>query len=203
MAVDASGARRTRGEVDPRVERSRRVILEAVLEELGEVGYGAMTIEGVAARAGVGKSTIYRHWPGKLELVEDAFRTLKASATVPEGGSFRDRVVGYLEQVAGLVAESTYSTCMPALIDAAERDPKVRDFHTRFSAERRAVLVHLLQEGIEGRDLPTSSDPELLADALVGPILLRRLMTTEPCDPGLVPALVDQVLPIKRASKKR
>ena len=74
-------------EVDPRVERSRRVILEAVLEELGEVGYGAFTIEGVAARAGVGKSTIYRHWAGKLELVEDAFRTLKAHAQVPEGGS--------------------------------------------------------------------------------------------------------------------
>src|SRR5262245_19919967 len=65
-------------DVDPRVERSRRVILEAVLEELGEVGYGPMTIERVAARAGVGKSTVYRHWPGKLELVEDAFRTLKA-----------------------------------------------------------------------------------------------------------------------------
>src|SRR4029453_14587855 len=69
---------------DPRVERSRRVILGAVLDELGEVGYGALTIEAVAARAGVGKSTIYRHWPGKLELVEDAFRTLKAPVNVPE-----------------------------------------------------------------------------------------------------------------------
>src|SRR5580765_4898345 len=62
---------------DPRIERSRRVILEAVLDELGAAGYGALTIESVAARAGVGKSTIYRHWAGKLELVEDAFRTLK------------------------------------------------------------------------------------------------------------------------------
>ena len=68
---------------DPRVERSRRIILEAVLGELADVGYGGLTIEGVAARAGVGKSTIYRHWPGKLELVEDAFRTLKAAVTVP------------------------------------------------------------------------------------------------------------------------
>jgi AcrR family transcriptional regulator len=80
-------------ELDPRVERSRRVILGAVLDELGEVGYGALTIEAVAARAGVGKSTIYRHWPGKLELVEDAFRTLKAPVAVPDQGSLRERVV--------------------------------------------------------------------------------------------------------------
>jgi AcrR family transcriptional regulator len=182
-------------DLDPRVERSRRIILEAVLDELGDAGYGPMTIEGVAARAGVGKSTIYRHWPGKLELVEDAFRTLKAAVTVPDGGSFRDRVVSVIEQVASLIAASTYSACMPALIEAAERDPSVRDFHNRFSGERREVLVELLRSGVESGDLRADSDPELLADALVGPLILRRLMLPEPCDPSLVPRLVDQVLP--------
>ena len=190
-------------EVDPRVERSRRVILEAVLEELGEVGYGAFTIEGVAARAGVGKSTIYRHWGGKLELVEDAFRTLKAQAKVPETGSFRERVVGYLQELAGLVAESVYSTCMPALIDAAERDPGVREFHSRFSADRRAVLVELLRSGIESGDLPGSTDPELLADALVGPIVMRRLLMGAPCAVELVPRLVEQILPAAPSRRKR
>src|SRR5439155_5233477 len=85
-------------EQDPRIERSRRVILEAALEELGVVGYGALTIEAVAARAGVGKSTIYRHWSGKLDLVEDAFRTLKAQALIPESGTLRERVTAFLEQ---------------------------------------------------------------------------------------------------------
>src|SRR5919109_3582311 len=110
------GARSSAGPAaeDPRVGRSRRVILEAVLDELGVVGYGALTIEAVAARAGVGKSTIYRHWAGKLALVEDAFRTLKAQALVPESGTLRERIVAYLEEVAGLVVESTYSACMPA-----------------------------------------------------------------------------------------
>jgi TetR/AcrR family transcriptional regulator of autoinduction and epiphytic fitness len=180
---------------DPRIERSRRVILEAVLEELGAVGYGSLTIEGVAARAGVGKSTIYRHWPGKLALVEDAFRTLKAQALIPETGSLRDRLVAFLEQLATLVEESTYSACMPALIDAAERDPQVRAFHCEFSAERRAVLVDVLRDAVTNGELPADTDPELLADALVGPIVLRRLMSYEPFDPKLVPALVDQLLP--------
>jgi TetR/AcrR family transcriptional regulator of autoinduction and epiphytic fitness len=188
---------------DPRVERSRRVILEAVLDELGAVGYGALTIEAVAARAGVGKSTIYRHWPGKLELVEDAFRTLKAPVEVPEGGTLRDKVVGVIEQVACLVEESTYSACMPALIEAAERDPEVRDFHCRFSSERRAVLVGLLRGAVENGELPSDTDPELLADALVGPILLRRLMLAQPVDPAIAPELVDQLLPAPPGRRPR
>jgi AcrR family transcriptional regulator len=197
---------------DPRIERSRRVILEAALAELGDVGYGALTIESVAARAGVGKSTIYRHWSGKLALVEDAFRTLKAQARVPESGSIRERIISFLEQIASLVVESTYSACMPALIEAAERDPQVRAFHCDFSAERRAVLIDVLRDAVVAGELPADTDPELLADALVGPIVMRRLMFYEPLDPKLVPALVDQVLPAptgagspgaRRADKRR
>jgi AcrR family transcriptional regulator len=190
-------------EQDPRVERSRRVILEAVLDELGAVGYGALTIEAVAARAGVGKSTIYRHWDGKLALVEDAFRTMKAPVEVPESGTLRDRVVAVLEQVACLVEQSTYSACMPALIEAAERDPQVADFHCRFSAERRAVLVDLLRDAADDGELPPGNDPELLADALVGSIFLRRLLLHQPLDPALVPVLVDQLLPDPPKSRAR
>ena len=180
---------------DPRVERSRRVILEAVLEELGTVGYGALTIESVAARAGVGKSTIYRHWPGKLALVEDAFRTLKAQVLIPDDGTIRERITGFLEQVATLVEESTYSACMPALIDAAERDPQVREFHCTFTNERLAVLVDVLRKAVDEGELPQDTNPEMLADALVSPIVMRRLMFFEPFDPKQVPALVEQVLP--------
>jgi AcrR family transcriptional regulator len=180
---------------DPRIERSRRVILEAALEELGEVGYGALTIEAVAARAGVGKSTVYRHWSGKLALVADAFRTLKAQALIPATGTLRERIIVFLEQVARLVEESTYSACMPALIDAAERDPEVRAFHCQFSGERRADLVGVLRDAVASGELPKDADPEILADALVGPIVMSRLMFYAPFDPARVPALVDQILP--------
>jgi TetR/AcrR family transcriptional regulator of autoinduction and epiphytic fitness len=190
-------------EPDPRVERSRRVILEAVLDELGAVGYGTLTIEGVAARAGVGKSTIYRHWSGKLDLVEDAFRTLKAPVQAPEEGTLRERVTGLLELVACLVEQSTYSACMPALIEAAEHDEQVRDLHRRFSAERRAILIDLLRDAVDDGELPSDTDPELLGDALVGPIVLRRLMLYEPLDPAIVPKLVDQLLPAPPGGRRR
>jgi TetR/AcrR family transcriptional regulator, regulator of autoinduction and epiphytic fitness len=193
--ADLAVAQYSAAEPDPRVERSRRVILEAVLDELGEVGYGTLAIEGVATRARVGKSTIYRHWPSKLELVEDAFRTLKAPVTVPSEGTLRSRLIAVIEQVARVVEQSTYSACMPALIDAAERDPNVRAFHNRFSAERRAGLVGLLRDATASGELPATTDPEILADALVGPILLRRLMLGQTVGTEIATQIVDQLLP--------
>ena len=173
-------AQRPGSRLDPRVERSRRVILEAVLDELGEVGYGALTIEGVAARAGVGKSTIYRHWPGKLELVEDAFRTLKAPVVVPEAGTLRERVVGFLEQVAASSrSRPTRRACRRSSTPpSATRRCATSTTASAPSAEPCSSTS--CATASESGELPATTDPELLADALVGPILLRRLMLGQP-----------------------
>jgi TetR/AcrR family transcriptional regulator of autoinduction and epiphytic fitness len=181
-------------ETDPRVERSRRVILGAALDLLRETGYGGMSIEAVAARAGVGKSTIYRHWPGKLELVEDAIRTLKAGLVLPPGDSVRGRITALLQLAAANVADVTWSRCLPALIDAAERDPEVKEIHCRLAEQRRQVLVDLLAEGVANGELPDHEDLGLLADCLFGPILVRRLLLHEPMSPQEVPRVVDLVL---------
>ncbi len=191
----APGLSETQREVDPRVERSRRVILGAALEVLGEVGYGGLTIEAVAARAGVGKSTVYRHWAGKLELVEDAIRTLKAVMVPPTGGTARERLTDVLTQVAANVADSTWSSCLPAIIDAAERDPEVMELHRRLAHDRLGFLVDLLAEGVAAGEIAPGLDLRLLAECLMAPIMLRRLFLHEPFDPAGVPALVAQVLP--------
>ncbi|MDQ4096772.1 MAG: TetR/AcrR family transcriptional regulator [Actinomycetota bacterium] len=166
----------------------------AALDLLGELGSGGLTIEAVAARAGVGKSTIYRHWPGKLELLEDAICTLKAHVAVPAEGSTRDRVINLLQQAATNVADTTWSTCLPAIIDTAERDPEVRAIHRRLTLERRQVLIDLLADGVARGEVPPDRDLAVLADCLVGPIMVRRLLLHEPFDPAAVPALVDDLL---------
>ena len=181
-------------ELDPRVERSRRVVLSAALDVLGEVGYGGMTIEAVAAKAGVGKSTVYRHWCGKLELVEDAIRTLKGTLDWPTAGTVRERVVNVLEQMSGAMVESTWSNCLPAIIEAAERDPEVMAVHRRLAEERRQHLVDLLNEGIASGELPAGTDVLVLAECLIGPIVVRRLMLHEPLDDAAVGRLVHQLL---------
>src|SRR5438270_2617772 len=112
------------------------VILQAALDELGDAGYGAFTIESVAARAGVAKSTIYRHWSDKLALIADAFETFHEQM-VPGLGDLpvRDAVGVLIRHVAEVVVDSTFSRCIPALIEGAERDERVRVFHHRYSAD--------------------------------------------------------------------
>jgi AcrR family transcriptional regulator len=190
--MDTVNAQRT---TDPRIERSRQLILRAALGELGEVGYGAFTIESVAARARVAKSTIYRHWPDKLALIADAFETFHEQM-VPHAlaGSARENVKQIVRHVAEVVIDSTFSVCIPALIEGAERDPRLREFRHRYSTERRQSLVDLITRGIAVGEFRSDLDPELAAHALLGPIFYRRLMTSEPLDPERATALVDMVL---------
>lgn len=185
----------SRSAVDPRVERSRQVILQAALDELGEDGYGTFRIESVAARAGVGKSTIYRHWPDKLALIADAFETFHLQMSPnPETGSPRENVEAMVRHVAELFIDSTFSVCIPALIEGAERDARLRKFHHTYSAERRQSLMGVIAEGIAGGEFPSSTDPELATLALLGPIIYSRLMSAEPFNPRRAADLVALVL---------
>lgn len=185
----------TRNEVDPRIERSRRAILGASLAELEEHGYGAFTIESVAARAGVGKSTIYRHWRDKLDLIADAFETLhEENLSNLESGSARQKIERILEHVAEVVADSPFSRCIPALVDAAERDPRLRRFHHEFQSEARRPLTGAIADGVASGELPSRMQPELAASALLGAIFFRRLMTPTPLEPGRAGELLDVLL---------
>jgi AcrR family transcriptional regulator len=191
-----------RDEIDPRIERSRDHVLTATIDLLREVGYGSLTIEAIAARSGVAKSTIYRHWSTKARLVADAFLRSHEPAAVPPPGPVRDRVVALLRDLADLamVPERQLTCLLPALIDAAERSPEIAELAGRLSETSAGPLVQVLDEAVELGELPPETDTRLLADALAGPILLRRLGHRPFVQPDDVPALVDQILPAGRAA---
>lgn len=182
-------------EQDPRVERSRRVIMEATLDELSESGYGALSIESIAKRAGVGKATVYRHWDNKLDLVADSLATLKQIPFPPVSGTVRERLQALLEAVTEAVSGAKWAACIPALVSAADRDAGCRAFLDDFTSTRHAVFVDLVQEGIDNGEFPADLDARLTADLLVGPIFYRRLMSPEPMEASAVARLIDQVLP--------
>ena len=93
-----------------------------------------------------------------------------------------------------MVLDSTFSRCIPALIEGAERDPRVREFHHRYSAERRQALIDLVARGIREGEIESGIDPEMAITALLGAIFYRRLMTRKPLDPADAGRLVDLVL---------
>ncbi|MBP2324224.1 AcrR family transcriptional regulator [Kibdelosporangium banguiense] len=181
--------------MDPRAENSRRAIRRAALAELAEAGYGGFALDSVAARAGVGRSTVYRHWNGKLPLIADALETLNEQPGVQDiGGTARERVEILLRHLAEVLVSSPFSRCVPALVHAAEQDAMVRSFHHEYSARRRQALVRVIASGVQAGEFPATVDPEIASLALSGVVFYRRLMTGDPVDPSEVPALMDAVL---------
>jgi AcrR family transcriptional regulator len=192
--VDVAG--KDPGGVDPRIERSRQTVLTATIELLGEVGYGALAMEAVAARSGVAKSTIYRHWPNRDALVTDAFAALREEAsTAPPPGPVRERATVLLRALALKTRDPDWETsaCMPALIDGGARSSEMARECARAAEERSRPLVDVLEEGMRAGEIPPG-DATVLADALFGPIILRKLFHREPFDPDDVPAHVERVL---------
>lgn len=183
---------------------SRQLVLQAALDELAAAGYGAFTVESVASRSSAAKSTIYRHWPNKLSLIADAFRTFHEQQRPDiESGSPRERAERIVRHVAELVAGSIFSDCLPALIDGAERASELRTFHHRFQIEARKPLVAVITAGVAAGDFPDSINPELAAQALLGAVFYRRLMSGDPLDPDRVSDLVSTVLGrLERPSKR-
>lgn len=182
-------------DLDPRIAHTRRVVPGAALAELGEVGYGNLTIESVAARAGVAKSTIYRHWDGKLALVADALRMLNQQPQPSPGdGTAREQVAVLLHHLVDAMADPTLSATVPALVAAAEHDPTIATFHHDNNARRRQTLVDVIATGVDTGQLDGDIDPDLAALALSGPIIHQRLMTDQLFPHDRVDDLVDLVL---------
>ncbi|MCR4267831.1 TetR/AcrR family transcriptional regulator [Nitratireductor sp. ZSWI3] len=181
--------------MDKRIERTRREVLGAAIALLGERGYAAFNMEAVASKAGVSKSTLYRHWPTKLSLIADALETLNVQPKPgPVDGDIRQRVTMLLCHLAEALTASPFAACMPGLIEAAKHHAEVAHFLHEYSAHRRETLVALLRDAVAAGELPVDFDAETAALALSGAIFYRRLMTPKPYLSEEMPALVAAIL---------
>jgi TetR/AcrR family transcriptional regulator, regulator of autoinduction and epiphytic fitness len=182
---------------DPRVGQSRRAIRRAALEEFASVGYAGFRMESVAARAGVGRSTLYRHWRDKTALIADALETLNVQPDPNRdlvSGTARQRVELLLSHLVRALTDSPVAACIPALIHATETDSAVRDFFHRYSAQRRRRLTDAIAAGVEDGQFPARVDPEAASVALSGAVFYRRLMTGDVLDAAFIDGLIDTVL---------
>jgi AcrR family transcriptional regulator len=179
---------------DPEVDRA---ILEATIELLARDGFGGLSIEAVAARAEVGKTTIYRRWPSKIPLVVDALASLKAPASVviPQDMSTRDALVRVLSDLVRAQGTESIDRILGGLVGAMSGDPELAEaVRDRLVSERRRVIVGLIERGIARGEVRPDVDTEVIADLLGGPILMRRLITGRPVTAHLVRQIVAVVL---------
>ena len=179
---------------DPRVARSRAAVLEATLELLGEAGHTGATVEAIAERSGVAKTTIYRHWPSRGPLLFDALHSGIEKIDVTPTGDVRADLLACVQGLATKLRDPRQSRIMATMIDAAESDPELADLAVRFTAERQAAVAGILRAGIEAGELDPGIDVELGGRMIGGALFYCRLMLHAPADEAQVEKVVDQVL---------
>ena len=184
----------TRGR--PRSAEADRAILEATLNLLVEGGFGALSMDAVAARAGVGKATIYRRWKSKPQLVQAAIQALSAGIELPDTGSLRGDILAIAArtmQAANLPA----STLVPRLMAEATGEPELHDIflHTLVQPRRHAIAI-LLERARHRGEIRADIDTDLAIDLLIGPLIYRFLIAAvgEPMPPEYLQRVLDAAL---------
>ncbi len=179
---------------DPRIQRTHAKVMAAVRDSLSEVGYDATTMEGIAARAGVGKATVYRHWPSKAELVIDAANHLRDFTVPRRPGPVGERLAGLYEELSRYLNDSGWAACLPTMLDAASRDPDMDELYSAFITARRAPAADMVTAGVQSGELPEDTDVDATLDMMAGPIFYRRFIARRMLRPGDAAEIVRRVL---------
>ena len=183
----------------PRSEEAHQAILDATLALLVEVGFSGLTVEGVAARAGVGKATIYRRWPSKLPLVVEAFRQLPALEEV-DTGDLVDDLTAMLRSYMQLYNQTPLATVLPSLAGERAHNPELAKFFDPVMRERRMPLVRALERAVARGELPADLDLELAVDLIVGPIAVKVYHGSRVSPRSIGPIVVLALHGIQRAN---
>ncbi|MEU3923292.1 TetR/AcrR family transcriptional regulator [Streptomyces sp. NPDC029004] len=198
-AEDSSTSRPGRGHHGNRhgrSEKARQAILEAADDLLAEKGFAGITMEGIAARAGVAKQTIYRWWNTKTDVLVDAFlQDMTEELTPPDHGDIALDLHAHLRQLACFLSQSDSGAVFKALIAQAQHDPAfAEDFRARYLDEQRRRDRLPLERAVRRGQLPAGLDLAAETDQLVGPLYYRVLVTDEPVSQDFTDRLVDVFL---------
>lgn len=156
----------------PRSDDADRAIIDATLDLLGEVGITPLSIEGVAARAGVGKATVYRRWANKDALIVDAMATLKGPIPQPEGRSFREDMTILLNSQARGHEAARQRRIYTCFVGEVGRHPELARLYVETVIEpRREVMRGVLREAIARGELRDDLDLELMLHLITAPVL--------------------------------
>jgi len=171
----------------PRSERAEQAILQATIDAIGERGIDGVHCEDVAARAGVGKATLYRRWQGKEDLLIAAFAAMRRPLPRPRGASAREDLIALLTVVAADADDPRYAQQYALLHGAGERFPRlVARYKERVVEPRRELVRVVLRHGIETGELREDTDVEIAMLLLTGAVMVRGKHDSSPAAPGFI-----------------
>ncbi|MDJ0461199.1 TetR/AcrR family transcriptional regulator [Streptomyces sp. H27-C3] len=153
-------------------------IRAAVFDELAAVGFARMSIEGIARRAGVGKTAVYRRWKSKLELVLDLVSAVASQGVpAPATGSLYGDVRALIEVASHALRHPVASQVIPDLLVEAARNPEIADaIRTALLDGRRGLAAGVVRDAVERGELPVGADVDRALDLMIGPLYWRLVV---------------------------
>jgi AcrR family transcriptional regulator len=195
IGVDPGTAESVRRPGRPRSEAAEQAIIEATLDLFAEQGFEGVCVELVAARAGVGKATIYRRWPNKEELLLAALGSLKSPYPEPEGISVREDLLAIIEVMCADKADPRKSRRYALLLGEGEKYPRLM---ARYKAEvvepRREMVRSVIRRGIETGELRPDTDVEIAMLTVTGAIMAQEKSAAGTLNREFAVRLVDGLL---------
>ena len=181
----------------PRSDEARRKALDAARNLIIEKGVVNLTIEDVAARSGVAKTTIYRRWPERTSLIVDTVNSMFEHLGTPDTGSLRGDLEAFFGAVMRTNLSGNVGQIMPAVIEAAGRDPEMAVLLERLGTDRERVCRTIIERALERGEIRPEI-AELGLDALVGvtvgPIVFQRIVRRRKLTPEYAQACLDVVV---------
>ena len=178
-----------------RTARVRAAVIAATLAELAESGYSSLSLERVAQRAGVHKTTLYRRWGTREDLVLEAMlEQVALHVSVPDTGSLRTDLLELALTAADNSSSPEVAAMARAVVAEAPHDGRLAAANRRFWAERLALDAVIVERAIERGEVAAGIEPRRVIESVIGPIHLRLLLTGEPVDREFVSGIVDTVI---------
>lgn len=176
---------------DPRVVRTREAVRDAVRALVREAGFEAVTHQRVATEAGVGRATVYRHWPDRTHLLLDALAETEVPQVASSSGDLVTDLTRELGRLQRILSDSPLVPELVALIGRAEWQPELREVKASLLAKGTAGLRRALVAGVERGEIRSETDLDTAIAQLAGPLFYRRLLAHRPIEDELVADVVE------------
>jgi AcrR family transcriptional regulator len=186
--------------LDPRQARTRARVYAAALDVLRHLGIGATTFDTIARQAGVARSTLYRNWASRDQLLYEAIEDHAPFPAPNPGDPAAARLESALTDIATALSATSWGWIFPAALAATDASPVLAEGYRRFMTTLRTTFTTIIAEGKKSGELPASLNNDEFTDALIGPLFYRHLIRKLPTDRTWIRRHIEQTLAAADAS---